>query len=277
MVVAVGALGGSGTRVVAEILSRLGVYIGDDLNVSVDNLLYTRLFKNVNWYKNSTSKERDNRHLIFKKCMIGRNLTFSEKVELYKASKSNIYVKSSTKYYKKIFLGNQKLKKNEYEHWGWKEPNSHIYMENIHRVFKNIKYIYVIRHGLDMAYSKNIQQLVNWGFLHDIDLNENDDKNKIAVKQLEYWIKSSEKAIQLGNDLFKENFYILNHQNLSLNPSGEIDKLINFLGLSTTEAIYNQVVGLPKIPSTNERYKKEDISIFSKNQTEKVESFGFII
>jgi hypothetical protein len=277
MVIAIGALGGSGTRVVAEIISQLGVYIGDDLNNSVDNLLYTRLFKNINWYKNATPKERDKRHLIFEKCMTGKKLSFNEKVELFKASKSNIHVKSSNKYYKNIFLGEQKLNKNDNEHWGWKEPNCHIYMEDIHRVFKNIKYIYVIRHGLDMAYSKNIQQLENWGFLYNLELKESDGKGEIAVKQLEYWIKSSEKAIQTGNDLFKENFYILNHQNLSLNPSEEIDKLVNFLGVSTTETIYNQVVGLPKIPATNERYKKENLNIFSKNQIEKVESFGFSI
>ncbi len=43
--VAVGGVGGSGTRLIAEILRRLDYYMGDDLNVAGDNLWFTLLFK----------------------------------------------------------------------------------------------------------------------------------------------------------------------------------------------------------------------------------------
>ncbi len=36
--IAVGGIGGSGTRVVAAILKELGIFIGDNLNASNDNL-----------------------------------------------------------------------------------------------------------------------------------------------------------------------------------------------------------------------------------------------
>src|SRR5215469_6992799 len=43
--VAIGGIGGSGTRVVATFLHMLDYYLGDDLNESLDNLWFTLLFK----------------------------------------------------------------------------------------------------------------------------------------------------------------------------------------------------------------------------------------
>ena len=43
--VAVGGVGGSGTRLIAQVLLELGYYLGGDLNESLDNLWFTLLFK----------------------------------------------------------------------------------------------------------------------------------------------------------------------------------------------------------------------------------------
>src|SRR5690348_1070657 len=43
--VAVGGLGGSGTRLIASLLAEFGVFIGHDLNKELDNLAFTLLFK----------------------------------------------------------------------------------------------------------------------------------------------------------------------------------------------------------------------------------------
>ena len=51
-VIGIGALGGSGTRAVAQFIIDLGVYLGDDLNFANDNLLFTPLFRNPTWYGN---------------------------------------------------------------------------------------------------------------------------------------------------------------------------------------------------------------------------------
>ena len=56
-IVAIGALGGSGTRVVAQIISNLGVDIGDNLNYPNDNLIFTALFRAPKWYKNASQTD----------------------------------------------------------------------------------------------------------------------------------------------------------------------------------------------------------------------------
>lgn len=73
--VVIGGVGGSGTRVVAELLENLGFYIGSDLNTASDNLTYTLLFKRPKWFH----QNRDNREEIetgiklFEGHMLGRS------------------------------------------------------------------------------------------------------------------------------------------------------------------------------------------------------------
>ena len=102
-------------------------------------------------------------------------------------------------------------------------------------------------------------------------------KSDLAQKQLDYWIKSAENTLLLGENLFKNNFYVLNYQKLITNPFDEIKRLISFLGIQASDELLNEVVKLPKVPKTEKRYKKEDLTIFSNRQIEKVKSFGFTI
>lgn len=62
-----------------------------------------------------------------------------------------------------------------------------------------MKYIHVLRHGLDMAFSNNIQQLKNWGLKFNIKLSGEETESQIAVKQLDYWIESTKDIIQKMN------------------------------------------------------------------------------
>ncbi len=51
--VAIGGMGGSGTRLIARILVECGIYMGSDLNEALDNLVFTRLFKDPVWFRNA--------------------------------------------------------------------------------------------------------------------------------------------------------------------------------------------------------------------------------
>lgn len=70
--IAVGGVGGSGTRVVAQILSTAGIYMGDDLNIAHDNLWFTLLFKRQDILK-ATDEEFRNCVSIFVRAMTRRH------------------------------------------------------------------------------------------------------------------------------------------------------------------------------------------------------------
>ena len=283
--IAVGGLGGSGTRVIAEILIKLGFYMGSDLNSASDNLLFTLLFKRPKWFMRKSEKrpsEICRGFSIFEKAMTGRlvpevgELDFVIRAALQMAVKGHDHLRAGKGMWaiqraiNVLKFGDIDI--SRYVGWGWKEPNSHIFLEYLAHYFTNLKYIHVIRNGLDMAYSHNQAQLYNWGNIFGIRLNSSMSLPKSSLK---YWIAANERAISLGKELLKERFLLINFDRLCLVPEQEITKLINFLGLSTSDVNMHELVTLPKVPSSMGRYMKNDISIFSKDEIEMVKELGF--
>jgi hypothetical protein len=239
--VVIGGVGGSGTRVVAELLKELGYYLGP-LNHSNDNIEFGRLFGQSEWFKENY---KNNKHAIFERLM-----TFEEGM-----------------------LKSPDFNHSNYIGWGWKNPPTHIYIEFLNKYFKKIKYIHVIRHGLEMAYSGNQNQLSHWGDLYNIK-----PSSKVDPKSsLQYWFASNEKAIRLGQELFNHNFLLINFNHLCVNPQKEISRLIKFLELDQSNFNIEQLVMLIHHPKSWERYKHHDLSIFTEDDFDLVRKLGFEI
>lgn len=275
--IAVGALGGSGTRVLAQILQDSNVFIGKTLNNSLDNILFTTLFKNPKWFKKSTSNQRQKRLLIFQKSMSGISLNFGEKIELGKAIASHPFV------WRRHPIGlllrelhNQGSKTTTIR-WGWKEPNTHIFLQDISDHFPDIKYIHLIRHGLDMAFSDNIQQLEYWGYKFDLIIKNPENKVERAQKQLKYWILANQEAVAEGKKLFGNNFKLVNYTKLCEETGSELESLFEFLEISMNKEQIQKLSNIPKLPTTHNRYKEQDLSIFSEEDLRTVQEMGFKI
>jgi len=274
-VIAIGALGGSGTRAVFEVFVTAGVYMGDDLNKPNDNLIFTRLFKNPHWYDTSSRSAKEKRLKIFQKYMENRILSFSDMAELFRAAKQNPLYQSKNNFYFRALLKNFKWQtKNNI--WGWKEPNTHIFLDDIGSFFPTLKYIHVIRNGLDMAFSTNKSQLQNWGYKYNITLHGKETENEMAVKQLDFWIQSTKDVIEKSKKL-KHRFYMLNHNKFYEYPEEQIGNLLAFTELELSNKQLNELYKIPKKPGTTDRYKNYSLDIFREDQLNFVLQMGFTI
>lgn len=274
-IIAIGALGGSGTRAVAEVFIKLDLFMGDDLNKSNDNLLFTRLFKHPEWYRASSDDEKYYRLRVFEKYMSGNALDSKELHELYNAVKTNPRHKSKLSSYISKLEYLYENRKINYD-WGWKEPNTQIYVSDVLNYFPKMKYIHVLRHGLDMAFSNNVQQLTNWGWKYNIHLTGDETETQLAFKQLDFWIESTKDVIQKIRH-YENRVYILNHTNFCPHPVKEIDKLLNFCDFMPNRQLLNDLYEIPKNTGSNKRYQKYSLKIFNDKQLEFVEQMGFKI
>ena len=274
-VIAIGALGGSGTRAVTQIIIDAGIYMGDDLNNANDNLIFTRLFKDPPFYKTASKQAIKQRFNIFNEYMQQDSLTEKKAAELIQISSHNPTFQNPEKL---SSIVQNKIKNTPINRktWGWKEPNTQIYIEEISAYFKQLKYIHVVRHGLDMAFSKNKQQLINWGYKYNIYIHGNETQEEIAVKQLDYWVKSTKEAIEKGKPL-GSNFLLLNHSDFCHKPIQQVDKIIDFLSIEVHQKERNKLYKIPKRPDTLGRYKKFDLGIFNNEQLEYITELGFDI
>ncbi|MFK7967133.1 MAG: sulfotransferase [Burkholderiaceae bacterium] len=272
-VIGIGSLGGSGTRAVAQVLMDAGIYMGDDLNHANDNLIFTRLFKNPGWYRNANKRSVEARLRVFEEYMQNDRISLKNAATLIGASANNPTMKSHRELAWNM-LGKIGKSGGNRDRWGWKEPNTQIFIEDLSNYFPSFKYIHVVRHGLDMAFSKNRQQLNNWGPRYDIHLNGNESKEEIAFKQLEYWIRSNKDVASKGERLGSD-FLLLNHTTFCSHPRQQVDRIISFLGIELPMDRLAKLYELPRDTGSNDRYSKFDIGIFDDRQIDYVRQLGF--
>ena len=274
-IISIGAVGGSGTRAIAQVLIQAGIFMGDDLNSSNDNLIFTRLLKNPKWYKKASLNEKNKRLLSFKKYMERGKISLKDLFVFYKSGFTNPTHSSRLDYYVNVFklLFSKDISRDI---WGWKEPNTQIFVSEILNLFPNLKYIHVLRNGLDMAFSNNKQQLINWGWKYQIEINGNETDTELAVKQLDYWIESTKDVIA-NSKSFENRFLLIKHSEFCHNAQTEIDRILQFCEISISSTKLKELNDIPRTPSSSDRYKNYDLSIFSPEQIQFVKEMGFEI
>jgi len=284
--VIIGGVGGSGTRVIAEMLSALGFYLGSDLNNASDNLWFTLLFKRPKWYqKNSADPQQIQIQLsILRKAMLHTGqLSLREKVSVLNAAASMAPQGHSIEGHGRgrwpfqrawrLIKAAQEESQPDSIGWGWKEPNTHVYIDHLAANFKDMKYILTIRHGLDMAFSNNQTQLFNWGPIYGVEL----PMHKLGVPKasLKYWVKANQRALEAGKRLGPKKFLLVNFDQLCAFPEPEIQKIISFLNIQPGTADLEKILSIPKIPSTLGRYREHDLSLFDNDDLDALNMLGF--
>jgi hypothetical protein len=282
--VVIGGIGGSGTRVVAEICQHLGIYLGRNLNDSLDNLWYTALFKRSDLF---TSKKKDDQIRkgfdILTHAMIGGDLNAGDfhrlvidytndiRQDAYYEKEFEQYFGTMANFIKDI-IGPAKPNFKSHVGWGWKEPNSHILLDYLANYFSNLRYILVQRNGLDMAYSDNQIQVTLWGKMHGIK-HRKDARD--PATSFRYWVEANKKAINLGTKLLPHNFMVLQLERICSAPEKEINRIAKFLELSLPKAAVAQIAALPKMPKTVGRYKHHNISWLTRSDFEALGALGY--
>ena len=139
--VIIGGCGGSGTRVVAEVLIRCGYYLGADRNLANDNSWFTLLFVHPRWFgaAHEAGGEPIRRALrLFDTAMAGRVRPGAADIAKLLRATARIALFGHT--YKHNNRGSWAIRKltrlllaptvdpARFVGWGWKEPNTHIYL-----------------------------------------------------------------------------------------------------------------------------------------------------
>jgi len=285
--IVIGGVGGSGTRVVVSILKVFNVFLGHDLNSSLDNVTYTLLFKQPKWfYKNNINENMLNVGFsVMEKSMTNtKKYSPKEFAYLVNATKSmaihghNVQKEGAGRWainrFKHIIL-NRNKDISSYPYWGWKEPNSHLLIKELNGYFKDFKFIHTIRHGLDMAYSPNQQQFYNWAKLFGVSIPENEAD--IPAASFSYWAIANRRVVELQKELGKDKIYLLNFDELCVEPETEIIKLAKFLNIDINDNQLKQATNIPKIPKTSGRFREFNISEFRKEDLDFLYSMGYSV
>ncbi len=274
----IGGLGGSGTRVYAVALRDAGVDMGRLFNAALDNLVFTALFKRPRWFA-TAGDDAIRRHLAtFTRYSRDRAFTPGDLARLGRCIVDHdptVGRRESAERVRAAFARRPRGERRRAPAWGWKEPNSHLFLPQLIGHYPGLRFVYVARHGLDMAYSDNKNQLRNFGDQFGFPFPEGAGTDAEAVAQLGYWIHMTERAVALGERL-GDRFLYLRFDDLCAEPEAELRRLLEFTGVEPGDDL-PAIAAKVQTPSSTGRWRDHDDRPFSEEQVEAVRRFGFAV
>ena len=277
--VAIGGLGGSGTRIFAAILQAAGVHIGDCLNEPLDNLWFAVLFKRAAWARAPNPRPPDPNDIatsirLFQRAMTtgladrpdGR-LSASERTLLaqlradlppegsWQCGPKSVHVDN--------LMTSGPPRVGTDRPWGWKEPNTHVFLPHLDRHIPGFRYIHVVRDGLDMAFSNNTWQARHWSHLYDLS---KDPRIPLPLRQLRYWCAANRRALDYGAAHMPGRFLAVHYEDFCDRPTLHWARIMGFLGPTENLDLPDSMVR----PSTIGRSAAHDLSEFPESDLAKV-------
>jgi hypothetical protein len=270
--VVIGGVGGSGTRLVTQILRQVGVIFDGVVNDSLDNLWFSLLFVRRTIF---LKPPEEIRRLIWLFINAMRDsLPVPEELlplldEAARYDRGPALRKSVLQEARNSIVQNSSPH-NSCELWGWKQPNTHVLVPILAQCLPKMKYIYVVRNGLDMAFSYNQNQLKYfWG-----DLLLEGEVDPSPRNSLRYWV-ASYKRICSNRALLDNRLYILDFDLLCRNPVEQIEKLNRFLDMDVDSDELEAVAKTIVLPDSTGRYRDQDCRQLCSEDVEFVRALGF--
>lgn len=268
--ISIGGLGGSGTRLFAALLQHVGINIGSRLNAPLDNLWFTVLFKRAAWARGANPELPDPSDIKKSISLFSRAMTSGLTGQL---ERSELSLMESLRADLSP-LGDWRCGANgddvddlmasvqaPDQPWGWKEPNTHIFLRQLDEHIPGFRYIHVVRDPMDMAFSKNTWQARHWSHLYglrfDLDI-------PVSLRQLRYWTSANRAAIEYGLRHMPNRMLVVDYDDFCLRPQLHWQRMSYFLNPDEDLPFPEESVR----PSSIGRANDYDHSVFNKQDME---------
>ena len=272
--VAIGGVGGSGTRLGAALLQLLGYYIGDDLNEALDNLWFTLLFKRRSILKECEPSFSALAALFFSR-MSGNTRFSPEQREcvLQLAQDGRLqHPREWLRQRAESFLNRKGSRQSGQQPWGWKEPNTHIVIGPLLELHRDLHYIHFTRHPLDMAFSTNHNQLENWG---PVLLSRNVAKE--PRQSLSYWC-ATHRRVHSVMQRWPERTMMLDFDALCAEPQKHAALVASFLNVAMADDVHAKFACLiDHSRLSTSRYKTADLTQFVPDDMSYLRRLGYAV
>jgi sulfotransferase family protein len=196
--VVIGAMGGSGTRVIARLVEGAGVFIGTNRNRAEDAREFVEFYDR--WI---------NRYL-------GREVLPLSQAE--QAAMAREFQDCVARHCATIPAPDLD--------WGWKEPRSIYLVPFFRKRFPSLKFIHVIRDGRDMALSKNQNQLRKHG---EAVLDPASDSLPALVRSAILWSRINRAAADYGESVLGDRYLRVRFEDVCQDPKGATERIYAFL------------------------------------------------
>jgi hypothetical protein len=278
--IAIGAAGERGTLIYARLLQELGWDLGDLLDGALDNLLFVALITEPSVRAPLARTALERRAAAFARHMSGERLHLADRALLSRSAvRADGPIGRSAR---RQVLG---LGRRVPDRWAWKEPTTQLFLEPLAAGIADLRYLHVLRHGLDAAFSPDTAQLRSFGARYGIAYP--DDPELVPERQLDFWIASTRRSLTVASERLGGRHLVSRFDDLYEHPRDELGRIVDFAGVDAgtetsrtsqeRDALIGRLETLLALPTSRERYRHEDLRRFRSDQLQAVEDLGFEI
>lgn len=238
----VGGVGGSGTRLVASLLEAMGLFMGEHVNRSNDSLVWPPFRKLL-----AESPGRD------------------------AAARERVVFEAITRFEQHMHEDYHRVARGDHN-WFWKVPTTFFWLEPLAAYFPRMKYIHVIRHGLDMAFSGNRRQVKVWAGAVGLELRPPIDPRQM----LEYWVLANDLALDRARRLLGDRCLLLSFDRLCRSPETELPRLAAFVDCPEAQWGLERWRSMIRTPESIGRFRDHDChALFPPRLLQAVARYGY--
>jgi hypothetical protein len=275
--VVIGGVGGSGTRVFAQLLQDLGFDMGSDLNESLDDLGFTALFKRSSlWPICDHINDLSHALQIYLTSRGTPTPKFTSEAEQKARTRQLIASISSDAPWLESGSIEQRLKglceiSPISSLWGWKEPNTHIFLPFLLQAMPNLTYIQIVRDGRDMAHSANKNQLALWGNL----FMPGQCVDKACPQDaFNYWCAAHQRVIKIAQ-VHPRRVCLITLESFVLEPEKTLDLLLDSLKHLPITRTVSDLQYRVEAPKSTSRHLNYEPLVATEAQRKLLRSFGY--
>ena len=267
----IGGVGGSGTRLFAESFLSAGLRTMCDLNDPRDAMACALLFKRPSVFADIEAGAPFER--LWKILESGINggspLSREDRLHLKQlALEPRRHHPASWLKVRARRLKREAKARPRTGRWFLKEPNLHWVAPAALRIRPELKFVMAVRHGVDMAFSRNQQQAAVWGptVLEEPDLDPSPNTS------LRYWCLVHRRTAEF-KEQFPDRVLIVSFDQLCREPERVLPRIFEFSDIEPSKELLGRAKAGVKAPSSIGRHLKEDLSTFDPDDMSFVDSF----
>jgi len=285
--VIVGCVGGSGSRVVAEVLHRSGCFMGKNLNHACDNMDFAYcLVGRRAWLRKKFPFETGDAGAraaigLFEKLYFKQPLSLAEKWRFARIGLD--YLRPSALRLLRTRTAGQRTRSaagllagqsgtlgvegRSFRRWGFKLPGSMLMLNVLLDAYPQMKFVHVVRDGRDMALSGNQKMMTHYAALFGIEQEYSLERSFELWRRMNTWARELYTRRMAAGDVLAVQF-----EALCRNPREQIDRLVAFAGLPAVsdESIY----AIPRVIDSIGRWQAQ-AARFESLDRQVLEQFGY--
>jgi sulfotransferase family protein len=220
----IGGLGGSGTRVFSRIARHGGRFMGSHVDPQEDATPFWRLYH----------------------CFARRYLEQGQRFSPAERTKVDTFLDSRVRVHLAGLPGRD-------QPWGVKNPRSIFMLPYWAERFPGVRFLHIVRNGLDMAYSANTNQLRDFG-----DVVLRDGINELSpARAILFWQEANRMAADFGECHLPGRYRRVRLEDLCADPAGVVDDVFAFIGAAPDDAAYCSALAEIRMTGTLGRWRDQ--------------------